>query len=259
MCPPGRVCHVALSASSHCARLAVGIPRRKLFARGPSAQRVPCSRTLRRSTASSRRGLRRRMPSIPTWTPSQPPCRCVAHCVSPSSSSAAGLFPCALTLQWKVFSSHIIRVLPRSRCTSSNTTSSAGSYHATRSWDSLLLQSRHGTIAEVNRTSGFAQITDVADSQAGEQNSWQNGGHQESERMRSQGQQHVAKDRAWQPPARSAAWGMRVSAADIDLNSLQYVGELPCICTDQVPGCTHWAHPHELQSECLPPALELRR
>ena len=67
----------------------------------------------------------------------------------------------------------------------------------------------------------------MADNQAGgDLNSWQNGVYKASEGMHPQSQQCAARGGSWQPPARSAAWGMRVSAVDIDLNSLQYVGEL---------------------------------
>ena len=87
-----------------------------------------------------------------------------------------------------------------------------------------------------------AQITDVADSQAGgEQISWQNGIHQSPDGTHPQGQQQLEKDKTWQPPARSAAWGMRVSAADIDLNSLQYIGERSAVAASDgrtVPSTT---------------------
>ncbi len=86
-----------------------------------------------------------------------------------------------------------------------------------------------------------AQITDVAYSLAGgEQSGWQNGVHEASDGKHLQGQQQLAKGKEWQPPARSAAWGMRVTAADIDLNTLQYVGKHYAVAVSEgraVPAC----------------------
>ena len=67
----------------------------------------------------------------------------------------------------------------------------------------------------------------MAESQAGEHVSWQNGVHGEFRRTDPQGhQQQPAEGRSWRPPARNDAYGMLVSVTDIDLNSLQYIGEL---------------------------------
>jgi hypothetical protein len=70
------------------------------------------------------------------------------------------------------------------------------------------------------------QIKDVAESSAENQGGRQNGVSNAPADGERRGQESATHGKLWQPPERSAARGTRVALADIDLNSLQYIGAL---------------------------------